>query len=543
MTTNFGKMLTDQKNKSRQLNQLGKKTWTRSKEGARDAVRAAASAGAAPVGQKSRGNTRLPLESMPAKNPRGEELWKRLRTAMRQAMLLCGLQSGGKITRADDADAGKLHVAQFLDVSAARRKFAEYRSKELTQQQQRKRNMPPRKRRGLRGSMAEERAAEEEIAAKAALQGGSGDEDINGNKAPWSLPPNRRKLLRIGTIGAFQYFGDRQVCNGDYYPVSLVSDPVAEIYLMSKHDIQRRLPKKLFSALFTPDKEIVPSDLHILDMHRQAERWSVFRKSMHGEALSSRQQACNVPRPLRDPSSRSRVDAMANLEFLGVNPASVPEVLPPPQKRIAPLTAKDEEFFSQASASFLRKFDYLKRDPELRNALAKAGLANRHPAPDEEEPDPMSFKFEQHWSKLGKFSMGLDHQDEDEDPEGGDFASRQSAVAGSPGRRSLMQTGGRRGSIQGDPGSHRSSSGHLGSRRGSLSGAASSGLPLGNERVFAATQMGSTEMLPPLPSARSLHGQSANSASLAAAVAAAAASTGPESARNRRRTVAFSSNT
>lgn len=394
--------------------------------------------------------------------------------------------------------------------------------------------------------MAEERAAEEERAGKAALEGGSGDEETNGNKLPWSLPPSRRKLLRIGTVGAFQYFGDRQVCNGDYYPVSLVSDPVAEIYLMSKHDIQRRLPKKLFSALFTPDKEVVPSDLHILEMHRQAERWSVFRKSMHGEALTARQQARSVPRPLRDPTSRSRVDAIANLEFLGVNPASVPEVLPPPQKKAAPLTAKDEEFFSQASASFLRKFEYLKRDPELRSALAKAGLAHRHPAPDEEELDPMSFRFEQHWSRLGKFSMGLDHlHDEESGADGADLVGKLSTGVGlglsgpgAPGRRSIMQNAGRRFSSQGESGSQRSSTVDMRSRS-SLTGAAGSGLPLGNERVFAATQMGSTEMLPPLPSARSMQGQPTNPRALAAA--AAAASSGPESARSRRRTVAFNS--
>jgi len=165
----------------------------------------------------------------------------------------------------------------------------------------------------------------------------------------------------------------------------------------------------------------------------------------------------------------------------------------------------------------------------------------------------MSFRFEQHWAKLGKFSMGLDHlHDEEGGADGSDFVGRQSTIIGlpggsplgAPGRRSLMQNSGRRGSSQGELGSQRSSAVDVRSGRGSLAGAAGNGLPLGNERVFAATQMGSTEMLPPLPSARSVQGQPAISGALAAAAAAAtaAASSGPESARTRRRTVAFNSN-
>merc|ERR1719453_2870351 len=71
----------------------------------------------------------------------------------------------------------------------------------------------------------------------------------------------KQKLLRVGTVGPFQYFGDKQVCANTVYPVTLLSDPVAEIYVMSKHDILRRLPKKLFSALFAPqDEDPFPTD-------------------------------------------------------------------------------------------------------------------------------------------------------------------------------------------------------------------------------------------------------------------------------------------
>eukprot|EP00440_Ansanella_granifera_P064379 gb/GFBE01069798.1/.p1 GENE.gb/GFBE01069798.1/~~gb/GFBE01069798.1/.p1 ORF type:complete len:806 (+),score=176.60 gb/GFBE01069798.1/:1-2418(+) len=227
-----------------------------------------------------------------------------------------------------------------------------------------------------------------------------------------------KKLLRIGSVGAFQFCGDKEVCNNEVFPCSLVSDPIAEIYTMSKHDILRRLPKNLFSAMFNQENQHDPSDSQLLDMLRQNERWSTFRRSMHGEALVQRDQE----RALRGRLSTTggRVDAVANLEFLGVNPhgAFALRTLPPPRKILgAALTPKDEELFSQTSARFLRRFDIMKRDPGLQTALAKAGVPRRLRAGNEGEDssDPMAIRFEQHWSKLRQDPVSLDLGDDLDD--------------------------------------------------------------------------------------------------------------------------------
>mmetsp|Transcript_127849 Transcript_127849/g.409455 ORF Transcript_127849/g.409455 Transcript_127849/m.409455 type:complete len:853 (-) Transcript_127849:258-2816(-) len=466
------------------------------------------------------------------RNPRGKDHWRRMRFAFRQATILNRLgdfgehakRGGKRLSNIGGDDEGKRHLDNFLDVSAARRKFAEYRSKELQIQGRKKYNSGPKKkavgRSSFEGSDNDEMFGTPLYAVKQwevkSHEDGFDDDEKPSSKMVMSRG-SRRKLLRIGTIGAIQYFGDRQVSMGEVYPVSLVSDPVAEIYMMSKTDISRRLKKNLFAALFTPDKETVPNDLQIMEMHRQAERWQAFRRSMHGEAMASRQsQALRVPRPLRDPRSKSRVDPIANLDFLGVHPECVPEMLPPPVKGLAPLTAKDEELYSQSSARFLRKFGHLRKDAELRKALAEQGQPHRHFDADHEAPDPMSFRFEQHWAKLGKFSMGLDSVHDDDDDGAPLTRGPRKNMPGGP--NSLMRR------LVGQvvaTNAFKASEDPV--RRPSVLGAVRGSLATG---VFAATAMHNSS-------------SGGGGAGGAFAAAAAAASGSPSSARDKRRIVAF----
>mmetsp|Transcript_105329 Transcript_105329/g.187227 ORF Transcript_105329/g.187227 Transcript_105329/m.187227 type:complete len:828 (+) Transcript_105329:130-2613(+) len=243
----------------------------------------------------------------------------------------------------------------------------------------------------------------------------------------------KKQLLRIGSVGPFQYFGDKEVCTASgvskSFPCSLVSDPIAEIYTISKHDILRRLNKNLFSALFAQESQADPTDVQLLEMLRQNERWFAFRRSMHGEAMIQRDQERALT---GQTTSGSRVDAVSNLEFLGINPQGsfASRTLPPPRKTGADLTAKDEELFSQTSARFLRRFDMMKKDPGLQIALSKAGLSrrltkqersqpeNKHrlrkSLDNEDVPDPMAIRFDQHWSKLRQDPIKLDLGEEDD---------------------------------------------------------------------------------------------------------------------------------
>jgi len=240
------------------------------------------------------------------------------------------------------------------------------------------------------------------------------DGRVETGSAP-SAPPRRRRLLRIGTIGPYQYYGDQQLCTSEVYPVSIISDPVAEIYVMSKHDILRRLPKKMLSALFTQEKEVVPSDEQLLQMHRQTQRWNAFRRGMHAEALANRSQGPSYG--LRSSGAASHINVAENLEFLGISAtdALAKTVLPLPTTKRAALTHREQEHFSDASAWFLRKVKAIKNDPGLRNALAKAGLSRQRQLGDcladddgSDDKDPMSFRLKEYWSKLVVDPVGQD---------------------------------------------------------------------------------------------------------------------------------------
>lgn len=221
----------------------------------------------------------------------------------------------------------------------------------------------------------------------------------------------KKVLLRVGSVSAFQYFGDKEVCNSQVFPCSLMSDPIADIYIMSRHDILRRLPKNLQSVIFTQELQSEPTDGELVDMLRQNERWFTFRRSMHGEVLMCRDQERGGA--VRADTSIKRIDAIANFEFLGVNPhgPNAARTLPPPRKTLGVhLTAKDEELFSQTSARFLRRFDNLKRDRGLQKALRKNGAWERlkNGMRNQDSFDPTQVRFEQQWSKLQQDPVSLE---------------------------------------------------------------------------------------------------------------------------------------
>jgi len=322
---------------------------------------------------------------------KGKTAWAKLRHGMKQAMHLRTLieQKGAAAEGKGETNLAA-NLEHFQDVQGARRRCLALEKKGLAEKR--------------RSFLTSSKAKSSHVTK------------VDEPPPPPPLP-KRRLLLRIGTISPFQYFGDQQLGNNDFYPVSLVSDPVAEIYMITKHDILRRLPKKLFAALFTVEQETVPSDAQLLDMHRQTQRWDSFRLGMHGKASNSARLA--------------GLSAQANLEFLGIAPGS-PRAVPqlPPRRTGAALTPKDEEHFSQAPARFLRHFDIMRKDQSLRNALAKDGLHRRKhisdclsdsegddPDKDERARDPMSFYFDLHWAKLRKPSLlGVREDNAEESP-------------------------------------------------------------------------------------------------------------------------------
>eukprot|EP00928_Gymnodinium_smaydae_P053088 TRINITY_DN37166_c0_g1_i1.p1 TRINITY_DN37166_c0_g1~~TRINITY_DN37166_c0_g1_i1.p1 ORF type:complete len:771 (+),score=176.52 TRINITY_DN37166_c0_g1_i1:119-2431(+) len=338
----------------------------------------------------------------------GKAMWGKLKSGFKQAQVIKGL-SGTSAPAEEQSDKDEVkktdamaHLNQFTEVQAARRVYTDMQTKALREKR--------------KSMLVNTRGAtkHKQLAAAAAVT-------------------TRTVLLRIGTISPFQYFGDQQIGNNQVYPVSLVSDPVAEIYMMTKHDILRRLPRKMLAALFEPEGDCVPSDVQLTDMHRQTLRWEAFRKSLHGDSLGSQRRQASL-------------NAAANYEFLGMSAKEEEEKHANITSRrvYAALTLKDQENFSQTSARFLRRFDAMRADPRLRRALAKAGLDRRKDLSDclvdnpSEESDPMKFHFEMHWSKLRKDPISLDTTlDTERDMEGVPFAA-----ADSTGGRSSLQMAG-----------------------------------------------------------------------------------------------------
>lgn len=70
-------------------------------------------------------------------------------------------------------------------------------------------------------------------------------------------------------------------------PVTLVSDCEVQLYVMSRNDMIRRLPKRLLLALSEPACETLrlPDDQVLLERHRQHLRWTAYKQALQREVL------------------------------------------------------------------------------------------------------------------------------------------------------------------------------------------------------------------------------------------------------------------
>lgn len=267
----------------------------------------------------------------------------------------------------------------------------------------------------------------------------------------------------------------------------------------------------------------MPSDEQIIGMHRQTERWSKFRRNLHGEAMLRRQERNTVFGGIRpEYTSTSRVDATGNLLFLGVSPTSVlgKQLLPPPQpcgSAGTALTQKDEEHFSQVDSRFLRRFGQLESQANRRRQVeADLRVSHTSSAPASSPvsshdrrrahpmTDPMAFKFEQQWARLRKDSIfDLDQAPPaDDDEHSSASAGRASPEASGAVSAGLGSAVGRGGSAP-----------LAGTRHGSLSARQVSSR---SEQQRTRGGITGQHPCPPSRGAASPHGASASAASSAA---------------------------
>jgi len=189
----------------------------------------------------------------------------------------------------------------------------------------------------------------------------------------------RKKLLRVGVVGAYQYFGEQQFYQGETFPASLVSEAKAVIYVATKQDVMRRIPKSVLSALLSGTEVDLVDDGKLLEMYAHTERWKAYCQDLHEEALSRRE----------DPTKPRLHQHLATVRG----------------GRSVVLTHKEHEFFGDASARFLRRYGEVGRDKRLQNSLKEArgrGTQTHNSLDNADEPAPMNFRFENQWSRMGE---------------------------------------------------------------------------------------------------------------------------------------------
>lgn len=182
-------------------------------------------------------------------------------------------------------------------------------------------------------------------------------------------------ILRVGQIGAFRYYGDQAVLRNDAYNVTLMSDPICEVYVLSM-DIMRRLPKKLLTAFFNQEHRYqIPTDQQLLKTMRLGDRWNSIKSSMSLDLAGRRKGAVQIsglPRSFREVKANTDSAARhkANMEFMGVTPSGASNVPVLPSTQPA---GRDLEYFAEPTSQMLKRVHELKDDSALQRRILRDG--------------------------------------------------------------------------------------------------------------------------------------------------------------------------
>eukprot|EP00931_Biecheleriopsis_adriatica_P047439 TRINITY_DN27345_c0_g1_i1.p1 TRINITY_DN27345_c0_g1~~TRINITY_DN27345_c0_g1_i1.p1 ORF type:complete len:728 (+),score=146.69 TRINITY_DN27345_c0_g1_i1:116-2299(+) len=255
-----------------------------------------------------------------------------------------------------------------------------------------------------------------------------------------------KKMLMVGRLGPDTCYGFKQVFTGEKYPVSLVADTFAEIFVMSKQDVLRKFNKMISNALYEVSKDVEISDKWLLQMRRQTDRWDAFKqKTMeqafaehHGKNLVAASSA-EYAGHFREDSEKKRRLEHEMLTYLGVRREGTepPEPVWHGPRPHVNLSMPEAEHFSDLPAQKLRPVRDMRKDPQLRKALKQQGYHALHHEVQQciEEPpsalqiganatssqplrkkngevhwDPSIFLLK-HWLSLSKDQIGMDDID------------------------------------------------------------------------------------------------------------------------------------
>eukprot|EP00746_Dinoflagellata_sp_MGD_P142191 gnl/MRDRNA2_/MRDRNA2_75170_c0_seq1.p1 gnl/MRDRNA2_/MRDRNA2_75170_c0~~gnl/MRDRNA2_/MRDRNA2_75170_c0_seq1.p1 ORF type:complete len:757 (+),score=138.66 gnl/MRDRNA2_/MRDRNA2_75170_c0_seq1:154-2424(+) len=246
-----------------------------------------------------------------------------------------------------------------------------------------------------------------------------------GDSRPRTAGEKRTTILRVGTIGPFQYYGDEPILTNAPYNLTLMSDPLCDIYVLSV-DIMRRLPKKLLTAFFNQENRYeVPTDQQLVDMMRQGDRWNSFKDNMCTSLAGKRKgtfQINGLPRSFREDKAGSDIAVRhrSNLQFVGLMPndqLQSPSVVAGTGR----LQGRDFEYFSEPSSQMLKRVHDLKDDPAVQRRILREGgqaalgdSALTFSSSKKAPADPISLRAGKFWSKLKLEQFELDLEEFDD---------------------------------------------------------------------------------------------------------------------------------
>lgn len=224
-------------------------------------------------------------------------------------------------------------------------------------------------------------------------------------------------LLSVGVLGPHQYFGVEELRDMSPYALSLMSQTSTELFVLSRVEMLRQLPKKLGAEVLAPlvQSDLLPCDSDLVSIMKESQRWDAYRRNIRKDVRSRRDGGCplgggGIPAWLLSSSTSAcvaEVDIVANMKFLGLRPNK--RMLSPSKTsalatQLSVLTMQEEEHWSEAPASVRRRLRDLLHDPYIQKALPslnqvgdRSGILTKDAEDEIEHVHPISACREQQW--------------------------------------------------------------------------------------------------------------------------------------------------
>jgi len=123
-------------------------------------------------------------------------------------------------------------------------------------------------------------------------QGARGKSMIGGNVISQAdeVSDSSEKVVVVDILRAGTSFGVMEMMEGFAYQSSVVSNPVAEVYVMTKYDLIRNTSKVILHKLFC-DYKVRLSDERLVQRLKQKHRWNEYKRDLWDQ-IQSKKKSC-----------------------------------------------------------------------------------------------------------------------------------------------------------------------------------------------------------------------------------------------------------